>query len=53
MGGSISAEHGIGLLRSQQLPAYKDATAMQLMHQIKLALDPQNLLYPSRVLARP
>lgn len=53
MGGTISAEHGIGLLRSQQLTAYKDATAMQLMHQIKRALDPQNLLNPSRVLRCP
>ncbi len=52
-GGSISAEHGIGTLRAATLPRYKDAQALALMRQIKQALDPQGLLNPGRVLARP
>ncbi len=49
-GGSISAEHGIGTLKRDELPHYKDATALALMRSIKNALDPQNLLNPGRVL---
>jgi FAD/FMN-containing dehydrogenase len=51
--GSISAEHGIGTLRAATLPRYKDVQALTLMRQIKQALDPQGLLNPGRVLARP
>jgi FAD/FMN-containing dehydrogenase len=50
-GGSISAEHGIGSLKADTLPKYKSAVALDLMHRIKQALDPDNLLNPSRVLA--
>ena len=49
-GGSISAEHGVGALKRDELPRYKDATALALMRSIKHALDPQNLLNPGRVL---
>jgi FAD/FMN-containing dehydrogenase len=49
-GGSISAEHGIGVLKRDELPHYKDATALALMRAVKSALDPQNLLNPGRVL---
>ena len=49
-GGSISAEHGVGALKREELPHYKDATALALMRSIKHALDPQNLLNPGRVL---
>ncbi len=49
-GGSISAEHGIGALKRDELPRYKDATALALMRAIKQALDPQGLLNPGRVL---
>lgn len=48
-GGSISAEHGIGSLKTATLPLYKDATALALMKQLKQALDPQGLLNPGRV----
>jgi FAD/FMN-containing dehydrogenase len=48
-GGSFSAEHGIGSLKTETLPHYKDATALALMKQIKHALDPQGLLNPGRV----
>ncbi len=50
LGGSISAEHGIGRLKREELAARKDPVALGLMRAIKLALDPQNLLNPGRVL---
>jgi len=50
--GSISAEHGIGSLKVDKLPQYKDPVALALMRSIKQALDPQNLLNPGRVLTR-
>jgi FAD/FMN-containing dehydrogenase len=49
-GGSVSAEHGIGALKRDELPHYKDATALALMRAVKHALDPQGLLNPDRVL---
>jgi FAD/FMN-containing dehydrogenase len=48
-GGSISAEHGVGSLKVDTLPDYKDATALSWMRQIKQALDPQGILNPGRV----
>jgi FAD/FMN-containing dehydrogenase len=49
--GSISAEHGIGELKRDELASRKSPVALQLMHAIKQALDPQNRLNPGRVLA--
>ena len=49
-GGSISAEHGIGALKRDELALRKDATAMSMMRAIKQALDPQGLLNPGRLL---
>ncbi len=49
-GGSISAEHGIGQLKREQLAMTKDPVALALMRQIKKALDPQGLLNPGRLL---
>jgi FAD/FMN-containing dehydrogenase len=49
-GGSISAEHGVGSLKADTLPDYKDPVALALMQQIKRALDPQGLLNPRRVI---
>ena len=48
--GSISAEHGIGGLKVDTLPQYKDPVALALMNSVKRALDPQNILNPGRVL---
>jgi FAD/FMN-containing dehydrogenase len=48
--GSISAEHGIGALKREELARRKDATAMAMMRAIKRALDPRGLLNPGRVL---
>jgi FAD/FMN-containing dehydrogenase len=49
-GGSISAEHGIGALKRDELPRYKDATALALMRALKAALDPQGLMNPGRMI---
>jgi len=49
--GSISAEHGIGSLKRESLPKYKDPTALAWMRQIKQALDPQGTLNPGRVVS--
>lgn len=51
MRGSISAEHGIGLIKRDELPHYKDPVALDLMHTLKRALDPQNILNPGKVVA--
>ena len=48
-GGSISAEHGIGSLKRDELAHYKSPVALQMMRSIKQALDPQGLLNPGRV----
>jgi FAD/FMN-containing dehydrogenase len=50
-GGSISAEHGVGSLKRDELPHYKSAVALQMMRCIKQALDPQGLLNPGRVIS--
>ncbi len=49
-GGSISAEHGIGLLKRDLLPSVKDPVALELMHGIKHLLDPKGILNPGKVL---
>ena len=48
--GSISAEHGVGTLKLDKLIKHKSPVALALMHSIKHALDPHNLLNPGRVL---
>jgi FAD/FMN-containing dehydrogenase len=49
-GGSISAEHGIGSLKRDELPHYKSAVALDMMRAVKRALDPLGMLNPGRVL---
>ena len=49
LGGSISAEHGIGALKRDELAQRKSPVAMGLMRAIKQALDPQDRLNPGRV----
>ena len=51
MNGSISAEHGIGLIKRDELLHYKDPVAIDLMRTLKRALDPHNILNPGKVLA--
>ena len=49
--GSISAEHGLGILRKDEAARYKSATELGLMRAIKRAIDPQGLMNPGKVLA--
>ena len=48
-GGSISAEHGIGVMKRTLLPHWKDPVALALMRQIKATLDPNNILNPGKL----
>ena len=48
--GSISAEHGIGRLKRDLLPAAKGPVAIAMMHSIKQALDPNGILNPGKML---
>ena len=50
MNGSISAEHGIGVLKKEWLSDYKDETELGLMRTLKQALDPRNTLNPGKVI---
>ena len=49
--GSISAEHGIGQLKRDELATFKHPVAMQVMQAIKQALDPQGIMNPGKVLS--
>ena len=50
LGGSISAEHGIGVLKRDWLAANKDDVELGLMRRLKEALDPKNTLNPGKVI---
>ena len=52
-GGSISAEHGIGTFKRDELAARKSPVALDMMRAIKNALDPAGVLNPGRVLRPP
>jgi FAD/FMN-containing dehydrogenase len=47
--GSISAEHGLGALKREEILRYKSPVEMQLMRNIKNALDPNNIMNPGKV----
>ena len=49
-GGSVSAEHGIGLLKRPWLARSRSAAELALMATIKRAVDPRNILNPGKVL---
>jgi FAD/FMN-containing dehydrogenase len=49
-GGSVSAEHGLGVLRRDESARYKSAVELKLMRAVKAALDPLNLMNPEKVL---
>ena len=51
--GSISAEHGIGVAKRDDLRLYKSEVELALMWQVKRALDPQGLLNPGKMLPTP
>ena len=49
MGGSFSAEHGIGRLKRDDLKRYKSPVEIALMQRLKHALDPQGIMNPGKV----
>ena len=49
-GGSISAEHGIGVLKREQLTRYRSEVEVSLMKALKQAIDPHNIMNPGKVL---
>ena len=50
LGGSISAEHGIGQLKREEILRYKSSVEMDLMRAVKQAFDPKGLMNPGKVL---
>lgn len=50
LGGSFSAEHGVGLSKLPSMSRRKDPVALDVMRAVKLALDPQNLMNPGKVI---
>src|SRR5467141_848584 len=48
-GGSISAEHGVGVLKRKLLPLLKDPVALDVMGLLKRTLDPKDILNPGKV----
>lgn len=50
LGGSFSAEHGVGALKRQYLPKYRSAAEVRLMRTLKTTLDPQGILNPGKVI---
>jgi FAD/FMN-containing dehydrogenase len=47
--GSISAEHGIGLLKKKDLPFSRSEPEIELMKQLKRLIDPKNLMNPGKI----
>ena len=50
LGGSFSAEHGVGLSKLNSMSRRKDPVALDVMRAVKQALDPQNLMNPGKVI---
>ena len=48
--GSISAEHGLGQLKREEIRRHKDPLELELMHALKRTLDPKGLMNPGKVL---
>jgi FAD/FMN-containing dehydrogenase len=51
--GSISAEHGLGVLRAAEAARYKSPVELELMRAVKHALDPHGLLNPGKMFTGP
>lgn len=49
LGGSISAEHGLGRLKRDEVLRYKSGVEINLMRKMKRALDPNNIMNPGKV----
>jgi FAD/FMN-containing dehydrogenase len=50
LGGSFSAEHGVGLSKRASMARRKDPVALDVMRALKAALDPENLMNPGKIL---
>jgi FAD/FMN-containing dehydrogenase len=50
LNGSISAEHGIGQLKRDELLRYKSGVEIELMRTIKQALDPRGVMNPGKII---
>ena len=48
-GGSVSAEHGVGLLKKDYLPYGRSAAEIELMRQIKRVFDPNGVMNPGKI----
>jgi len=48
LGGSISAEHGIGVAKREEIRRYKSPVEIALMQRIKQALDPRGIMNPGK-----
>ncbi len=49
LGGSISAEHGLGVMKVDEITRYKSAAELETMRLLKRTLDPNNILNPGKV----
>ncbi|PPR21391.1 MAG: putative FAD-linked oxidoreductase [Alphaproteobacteria bacterium MarineAlpha10_Bin3] len=50
MGGSFSAEHGVGQLKLDEMARYKNPLELDMMRRVKAALDPANIMNPGKML---
>jgi FAD/FMN-containing dehydrogenase len=51
LAGSISAEHGVGRLKRDEITHYKSAIEIELMRRVKLAFDPEGIMNPSKLVS--
>ena len=49
LGGSISAEHGLGQHKREEIKRFKDPNALELMSKIKDLIDPNGIMNPGKV----
>ncbi|HTV44858.1 MAG TPA: FAD-binding oxidoreductase [Stellaceae bacterium] len=51
--GSISAEHGVGIMKRDEITHYKPAVEIELMRRIKEAIDPRGIMNPGKLISQP